>query len=393
MSTLLNSSRVPLWAVIVIIAVGSILFVSFVVVILRCLYVRKRRRNSRSVVSPDAPTRKVTIRRGKVVPSSKHLSLTGSAFGALGDDVETADHGSTRTRSRSPFEWWATIRERSQSRQSEMTQTGSLNSALPEPESSSSDFASPSRRRYVDPPPPDSPTRTPLVPLPYSSSHLFSVQIRPSRNTNFSRNLSTDPHIQHTPSPRTQPLESLAEEEDYGDHIPAHLNDDPEKTTSLVTTEKMPDVPPPAARPPYPVPLSPSTYRQSFLSSTSTVSLNVASLARSRSTPSLPDQVRSHPNLPAPSHLRQMVRRSSSSVSESSGTYRQPEQPSRRSSLINEVPREEIRLSRSVENLRRSESEYWGSKSDPPPVRKPSKKGKVLRKKSLRRAEITTMVQ
>ena len=395
MSSILDQRLIPLWAVIVVIAVGSVLILAAVVTTLRCLYVRRRRKESNSVVIPDAPTRKVTIRRGRVVSSANHISLTGSAFGALDEDVEAAEVGPARARSRSPFEWWATIKERSQSRQGEMTQTstGSITSTLAEhPGSPGLAFPSPSERLYPDTPAPVLPANSTLIQHPKPSSHVPSVHIRPSRNINFSRNLTALHQTEFPSSPSTRALESLAEEDDEEEGTPAHLTEDPEKSSFVVETKEIPEVPSIRSHIPTPPPLSPFNYSHSFLSSTSSVSLPTAKLSPSSLVRSSPEAVRSSPNLPSRSHLRHMARRSSSSISESSLTYRQPDQPSRRSST-NEAPQKELRLSRSVEDLRKSETEYWNSRTDVATVRRPSKKGKVLRKKSLQRAARISMVQ
>ncbi|ETN41014.1 uncharacterized protein HMPREF1541_02947 [Cyphellophora europaea CBS 101466] len=104
MSTLLDKTSLPLWLWIVIIAVGSLCLIGGVGVIVVCML--RRRRSIGSSVA-DLPTRRVTVRRGRVVPASHYLSLTGSKFGlnAFEDDART-------TRSKSPFEWWNTIKEK-----------------------------------------------------------------------------------------------------------------------------------------------------------------------------------------------------------------------------------------------------------------------------------------
>ena len=56
-----------------------------------------------------------------MVPTSQHLSLTGSKFGMRSFGV-LSDNESTMTGRRSPFEWWNTMLERSQSRQDQMSQ-------------------------------------------------------------------------------------------------------------------------------------------------------------------------------------------------------------------------------------------------------------------------------
>ncbi|KPI40339.1 uncharacterized protein AB675_7490 [Cyphellophora attinorum] len=65
------------------------------------------------------PTRKMTVRRGRVVPASHYLSLTGSKFGLnqFVDDART-----NGTRSKSPFEWWNTIKEKRRSHHDDLSQ-------------------------------------------------------------------------------------------------------------------------------------------------------------------------------------------------------------------------------------------------------------------------------
>lgn len=70
----------------------------------------RRRKQSTGSSAADLPTRRVTVRRGRVVPASHYLSLTGSKFGlnAFEEDART-------TRSKSPFEWWNTLKEKRRS--------------------------------------------------------------------------------------------------------------------------------------------------------------------------------------------------------------------------------------------------------------------------------------
>lgn len=76
------------------------------------------------------------MRRGRVVEQSKYLSLTGSKFGLNAFGAEGND-GRDGARSKSPFEWWANVKDRSHSRSSHlnqtMTETSSMCSAPPSP--------------------------------------------------------------------------------------------------------------------------------------------------------------------------------------------------------------------------------------------------------------------
>ena len=398
MAPLLKSSRIPLWAVIVVIAAGSLFVLGAVVCILRCLYVCNVRKQGQSLIGADVPTRKVTIRRGRVVPSSNHLSLTGSKFGvgAFDQDVETAENAVGGGRSRSPFEWWATIRDRSQSRQGEMTQVGSLLSHSQDiPRSSGQGYKSSTLREYEPPRPESTITTTPPKRqrlIKPTSQDQQTVTNRPNRATNFSRNLPSYRSNEYPPSPRTQRLESLAEEND-DDVNQSSLWDHRTEGSRSVSTTELPSfysLPLPALNTP---PTSSLNNTHSFLSSTSTISLPSQRVGRSAPNLTLPEPVRLTSQPGTSSQLRNTVRRSSSTLSETSLTYRQPEQMSRRSST-NDPPtaQEEVRHSKSVQELRNSESLYWDSRPDLTPVRRPSKKGKVLRKKSLKRADMVARV-
>src|SRR3954469_7848907 len=102
MASLLNHSRLKLWVWVVIIAVGSIVLLSLLFLGVWC-WARRRRARRKPLPSPVlAATRKVTIRRGRMVSSSRYLSLTGSKFG-LGQfmNMEEKDQGDkSRSRSR-----------------------------------------------------------------------------------------------------------------------------------------------------------------------------------------------------------------------------------------------------------------------------------------------------
>ncbi|KAL2436346.1 hypothetical protein ABEF95_008717 [Exophiala dermatitidis] len=126
MPTLFDNTGLPLWVYIVLIVVGSVLLLVTVAILLRCWIVRRRPRPTR-LDNLTTPTRRMTLRRGRLVPTSQHLSLTGSKFGVRQFGVLT-DNESTATGRRSPFEWWNTIMDRSPSRQDQMSQveTGSI---------------------------------------------------------------------------------------------------------------------------------------------------------------------------------------------------------------------------------------------------------------------------
>jgi len=128
MTTLFDNTGLPLWVYIVLIVVGSTLLLVIVALLLRWWYLRRRRVPHRGLDNLTGATRRVTLRRGRVVPTSQHLSLTGSKFGVRQFGL-LGDNESAMTGRRSPFEWWNTIMaERSHSRLDQMSQieTGSL---------------------------------------------------------------------------------------------------------------------------------------------------------------------------------------------------------------------------------------------------------------------------
>ncbi|KIW37568.1 uncharacterized protein PV06_10214 [Exophiala oligosperma] len=132
MTSLLDNTGLPLWVYIVLIVVGSTLLVLVCALSLRwCLRRGLSRRGDLDNLT--GATRRVTLRRGRVVPTSQHLSLTGSKFGMRQFGL-LGDNESTMTGRRSPFEWWNTVMaERSHSRLDQMSQveTSSVLSSRP----------------------------------------------------------------------------------------------------------------------------------------------------------------------------------------------------------------------------------------------------------------------
>lgn len=186
MTTLLDKTGLPLWACIVLICVGSILVLATVGVLSRCWFVRRRAARRGEFDNLTGATRRVTLRRGRMVPTSQHLSLTGSKFGVRQFGV-LADNESTMTGRRSPFEWWNTMVERSQSRQDQMSQmeTGSIISRPASRDASlagrrDSLFATPTPPPQIKEPVTRTSEMTQLSPSPTSS---FSSQ----KTINFSR--------------------------------------------------------------------------------------------------------------------------------------------------------------------------------------------------------------
>ena len=120
MTSLLDNTGLPLWVYILLIVVGSLLILVIVAILVRCWFVR-RRAKSPEYNGLTGATRRMTVRRGRMVPTSQHLSLTGSRFGMRQFGL-LADNESTMTGRRSPFEWWNGMIDRSQSRQDSISQ-------------------------------------------------------------------------------------------------------------------------------------------------------------------------------------------------------------------------------------------------------------------------------
>lgn len=131
MASLFVNTPLPLWVWIVIIVVGSTVVLGTVAFVTRFMIVRRRQSDFVDTFGDDdLPQRKVTVRRGRVVEHSKYLSLTGSKFGLnafLSDDNDASSRAGAR--SKSPFEWWSTVKDRSQSRNSQLTQFSTTNDA------------------------------------------------------------------------------------------------------------------------------------------------------------------------------------------------------------------------------------------------------------------------
>ena len=124
---MLTRTSVPLWTWIVIIAVGSVIVLVLLILLIRCS-ARLKSLEMQSLPDPAIiPTRRVTVRRGRMVPMSRYFSLTGSKFGLDNfmtlEDGKAVDHGSIR--SRSPFGLWlSSLQDRSHSRLSEISGRG-----------------------------------------------------------------------------------------------------------------------------------------------------------------------------------------------------------------------------------------------------------------------------
>jgi hypothetical protein len=405
MASLFTHSRLKLWVWIVIIVAGSIISLCLLLMGWWCCTRRNRprRRNGSSPVL--APTRKVTIRRGRMVTSSRYLSLTGSKFG-LGQfmNMEEEDQGEKgRSRSKSPFMLWlSTVQDRSQSRQSHMSSQPQMDEVQgqyyqkPEPafhnrhehkESAGSDYSLPSiinARELAE-----DARVNPLQP------GLSSGSPHSSRYVNFSRAFSPlhQSTLTFTSAPKV--LSQIVESSPRHSSTSKHL--------SVISTREAveEDVsasmahPAPALRP---LQISRSvpdnllrrssglnmSSRFSFTTETS-LSLSAVDLSRTHSVP----QISHLPASPRSGPLPRGRLYSEESTPSLNTVRSMPEK--QRSSEINEV---DDRQGGSTEDASSSTHSmpYWESRPDLQPVRKLSKKGNVLRKKSIRRAEIVSWV-
>ena len=446
MASPVTHPRLKLWIRIVIIVAGSVLLVSLVIA--GCWWCARRHRSRREPLpSPMlAPTRKVTIRRGRMVSSSRYLSLTGSRFG-LGQfmNLEEKDQGEKgRSRSKSPFTWWSSnIQDRSQSRQSQMSSQAQMDEVQ-------------SRYSYQKPKPPfynrhvhkQSAASGYSLPSIINGKELaedargndleagqrLSANPHSPRYVNFSRAFS--PHHESTLTSRSAPniLSQIVESS------PRHST--VSKQTSFISTRELVVAPAAAAEdndiststlpqyltPPVYPPLhtsrsvpdellrrssgqnmtTTSTSRFSFATETSlSFSLSTLDQVVSR-TPSqhLPTSPRSGPlppSQPRPprTHL-DLSKTPPSQNGSSTNVYngsRAPvsgKQPSIETfGELTVVDKPSSGSSRGRKARRRQSTGYGEAQPDPQPVvvtRKPSKKGNVLRKKSLKRAEIVSWV-
>lgn len=366
MSTLLSNPPLPLWAYIVIIVVGSLLVIGVGVVIIRCCIARRK--------SPETghfdlqPERKVTLRRGRMVDASHYESLTGSRFG-IGqfDEIDAA-----KSRSRSPFEWWNTILDRSQSRQDSSSQldttsiraTQSTPSLYGKREFAFSTHSLNEKERL------EVVSTQEILPR-----HPSPLSERPTSHTNFSRSFVTRPPN----SPLTIRSNTLSRIEEATS--PHH---------SMISTISM-------------------TNRSSRISIIKPADGNLTRFDNKRSSDSSSRKsfhTASASPMSTNEHLaRQDVltvprpiayRGSRSSLGESVSRRDSAIRKSSNDDLV-ENPQSFTDISRrSSKNLKAGqelEDGYWNNREVSQPInRNPSKKGNVLRKKSLRRAEIVSMV-
>jgi hypothetical protein len=427
MPSLLNRSRLKLWVWVVIIAAGSIVLLSTLFLGIWC-WVRRHRARRKPLPSPVlAPTRKVTVRRGRMVSSSRYLSLTGSKFG-LGQfmNMEEKDQGDkSRSRSKSPFMWWlSNNQDRSQSRQSYMSSQPQMDEAhnqyyqKPEPaffnhhthnESVASDYSLPSiinGRELADD------ARMNSAPASSSLDSLHSP-----RYVNFSRAFS--PLHQSSLMPTSAPNKALSQIVEMSPrHSAASKQPSMMSMREAVVVENENISAPPSVPPHLPVPAlrslqnSPSpppepfvrryssqnmTSRFSFTTKTS-LSLSTVNQSRTPSVPAvshLPASPLSGPLpcwRPQPEEGIPSQNAAVRSISSAETQHPSPETLSQHDDDDNKENNNPRNSSTEDNSSNPHSVAYWRSRPDLQPVLKPGKRGNVLKKKSVRRAEIVSLV-
>jgi len=346
MSGLFEKTSLPLWVWVVIIVIGSVVVLGTIAFVLRFWIVRRRQAAFVDTFGDEnLPQRRVTVRRGRVVEQSKYLSLTGSKYGLNAFGTEDGD-GNSRAgaRSKSPFEWFSTLKDRSQSRNSQFTQM-TVRSETPS--------------IYGLPTSPNAQRVYQRRDLNYSSTSLastnkddeiiVSVIEEPASLSpivrNFSRSFPRQGNISGF-SPRQPTLSRIEESSPHTSMI----SDRRSRAASYASNKRDTKTSTPS-----PIPPSPST------------------------------------TLQVPSRAAQPITRSSSSEFEPRTSHN-----SSRNSLGGSSKSSRRRLSEITAlpeaPTQEQTNDYWDTRSDLQPVRSISKKGKVLRKKSLKKAELVTQV-
>jgi hypothetical protein len=411
MTTVLShNGTVPLWGFIVIIAVGSVVILGTVFFALR-YYIKHHDSDSDSIRNDPETVRRVTVRRGRIVPQSHYMSLTGSRFG-----VGAFDESRSGARSKSPFEWWNNMHGRSNSQISEMKKvnqtpepilTGDSRRPVPSPLRKAS-FESMSEK----PPAYMFPSKPPLAHQSLRTTNFSrpALGMRPSAAVSVTSSL---PQIMEA-SPHQSMISSRQSKQSvFSEKASVIVSDVPHSPASLTgfgsrsnadissTMSREPSFEHhPAvnrqrsqARTPQPSPRTKSSRAKSLprsprpadgFESTPTSrrpSTNRPTEIRVDITPQ-PDSRRSLPHSP---------RRSSSTLnSKRSSTYRGPGDADNTTGQLSSASFQALpQLSPTTSHGQA----YWESRQDLQPVRRKSQKGKVLRKKSLQRAERTSWVE
>lgn len=384
MASLLSNSTLPLWACIFIIIVGSLVVVGIGFLAIRCTIIRRRRATFIETFGDEnLPQRRVTVRRGRVVPSSNYLSLTGSKFGLnlLGSE----DHDSQSrigARSRSPFEWWNTLKDRSQSRNSQVTQMTETSSIWTVPTSpnhprmyqhrnmtfSNASLTSTSKddetSTTISEVPPESPPA--IYKPPPNFSRSFSNRAHRSglipRQLTLSRIEESSPHVSMISARRSR--------------IASYASNSGKTRTSAVSP--LPPSPSPL-RAQFPSLLRNEHQEETFSKSNSIHQDNLLALSKHFTVPRQENDLTHDRNSlsfgdPEPTRISQRTSQTSYDVLSTNFLRQQPS--------ITALP-----TSTDPDQT----SKYWGTESDLRPVQSNNgKKGRVLQKKSLRRSEIVT---
>ena len=384
MASRLSNSMLPLWAWIIVIIVGSLVVVGTGFLAIRFIVVRRRRATFIETFGDEnLPQRRVTVRRGRVVPSSNYLSLTGSRFGlnVLGSE-EHDSQSRVGARSRSPFEWWSTLKDRSQSRNSQVTQMTETSSIWTMPTSpnhprmyqhrnmtfSDASLTSTSKDDEVSTTISEVPPASPpaIYKPPPNFSRSFSNRAHRSglipRQLILSRIEESSPHVSMISARRSR--------------IGSYASKSGKLRTSAASSFS----------------LSPSPLRTQFPSPLRS--------EHSEETSSKPNSIHQD-TLPVPTKHLTVPRQENDLAYNSynpSFADREPTQKLQRMSQVScdVLSTNFLRPQPSITALPTSTnpdqtSKYWGTKPDPRPVQSNSgKKGRVLRKKSLRRSEMVT---
>lgn len=365
MSSLLQQTKLPLWAWVLIIVAGSLVVLGTVALIVR--FVVKRQRKAGFVDTfgdENLPQRKVTVRRGRIVEQSKYLSLTGSKFGLNAFSAEEID-SRAGARSKSPFEWWSTLIDRSQSRNSQVTQMTLTNdgSSIYGPPTSPRDPRVYSRRDFNHSSTSISST---VKEDDFSVSGTETPALPSPVVKNFSRSFSRQGHYA-TYSSRQNTLSRIEESSPHTSMISARQLRAASYASHKQDTK---------SSTPSPLPRSPAAMNFPQPRQLSTQGRPKSRTIETSQTVGLPSPVAYHPDLgDGPTRFSYASSRNSIATSIKSA---------HRQSLVTALPE--------PPPLAEGDS-YWENRTELSPQRSSSlKKPKVLRKKSLKKAELVTRV-
>lgn len=373
MSTLLQKSSLPLYVWIIVIVVGSVLVLGTIALIIRLIITRRRKAAFADTFGDDNLTRRVTVRRGRVVEQSKYLSLTGSRFGLNAFVTEDDLNSRAGARSKSPFEWWSTVKDRSQSRNSQVTQVTQITNDA----SSIYGPASPGLQRIYQ-----------RRDLNYSTTSLssmtkddeVSVSVKedepsspPPLVRNFSRSFSRQG--QHTP--RLQTLSRIEESSPHTSMISTRQSRIASYASHRRDTKT--DTPSPLPH----SPTQPITFPQSSSKKSSVYQPHLPVSKKSSLYAENPEAKLQTPLPVAYNGSRSSLGEPEPRLSTVSSRNSLGSTKSRRQSHITALPEPP---------QPKQSDQYWDTRQDLHPIRTTSRKGKVLRKKSLTRRELVTRV-